>query len=262
MFQIERLQKIREIIMQQKSVDVTWLSKYLRVSEVTIRRDLEKLEVEGILKRTYGGAVLNEINSIGNPLEWGEVFEGEIANISEQNRRLGELSVSIVDDYDILFLDNCKSNLVLAEKVSTKTGVVVFTNSLDILAVMSKSKTNKVILTGGGVDYSKNIMLNSSSEVPFPDIKVNKAFLHIHAADIDYGIAMNERDGASLYKQLKIKAKSIVAIMEKSVFDKVGLFRVDEICGINYVITEEGIPDKYKKVFYQNGVQLHQKFDL
>ena len=262
MFQIERLQKIRQIIKEQKSVDVTWLSNYLRVSEVTIRRDLEKLETEGILKRTYGGAVLNELYFIGNPLEVGEVLEGENVNISEQNRRLGELSVSIVDDYDILFLDNCKSNLVLAEKISSKTGVVVFTNSLDILNVMSKSKTNKVILTGGGVDYSKNIMLNSNSGVPFPDIKVNKAFIHIQAADIDYGIAMNESDDAFLYQQLKTKAKSIVAIMEKSIFDKVGLIRIDDICGINYVITEEGIPDKYKKVFYQNGVQLHQKFDL
>lgn len=91
---------------------------------------------------------------------------------------------------------------------------------------------------------------------------MNKAFLHIQAADIDYGIAMNERNDASLYKQLKTRSKSIVAIMEKSIFDKVGLIRVDDICGINYVITEEGIPDKYKKVFYQNGVQLHQKFDL
>lgn len=262
MFQIERLQKIRQIIKEQKSVDVIWLSNYLRVSEVTIRRDLEKLEAEGILKRTYGGAVLNELYATGNLSEGGEFSEGENTNISEQNRKLGELSVSIIEDYDILFLDKCKSNLVLAEKLSTKTGVVVFTNSLDILAVMGKSKSNKVILTGGGVDYSKNIMLNSNSGVPFPDIKVNKAFLHIQAADIDYGIAMNESVDAFLYEELKTKAKNIVAIMEKSIFDKVGLIRVDDICGINYVITEEGIPDKYKKIFYQNGVQLHQNFDL
>ena len=53
MFQIERLEKIKQILTEQKSADVIWLSSYLKVSEVTIRRDLEKLESEGFLKRTY-----------------------------------------------------------------------------------------------------------------------------------------------------------------------------------------------------------------
>ena len=60
MFQIERLQLIKQILSEKKSVDVMWLSGQLEVSEVTIRRDLEKLETEGFLKRTYGGAILNE----------------------------------------------------------------------------------------------------------------------------------------------------------------------------------------------------------
>jgi DeoR family transcriptional regulator, fructose operon transcriptional repressor len=261
MFQIERLQKIRQIIREQKSVDVLWLSNYLRVSEVTIRRDLEKLEKEGVLKRTYGGAVLDETNAPTDPQEMKETVEAEFI-ISEQNRALGELSASIVEDYDILFLDRCDSNMILAEKISPKKGIVVFTNSLDILTVMAKHKNNKVILTGGSMDYGKNIMSNFNSGVPFPDIMVNKAFLHIHAVDIDYGIAVNESEDAYLYGELKVKAQSIVAIMEKSVFNKIGLIRVDNISGINYVITEEGIPDKYKTCFYKNGVQLHQKFDL
>jgi len=259
MFQIERLQKIRQIIKEQKSVDVLWLSNYLRVSEVTIRRDLEKLETEGILKRTYGGAVLDETNSSGDAMGTGEAAE---TAVSEKSKALGELSASIVEDYDILFLDRCDSNLILAEKICAKKGVVVFTNSLDILAIMAKYKSNKVILTGGSVDFGKNIMSNFNSGVPFPDIRVNKAFLHIQAVDIDYGIAVNESEDAYLYNELKAKAQSIVAIMEKSVFNKIGLIRVDDISGIDYVITEEGIPDKYKTCFYKNGVQLHQKFDL
>ena len=48
MFQIERLEKIKQILTEQKSADVIWLSSYLKVSEVTIRRDLEKLESEGL----------------------------------------------------------------------------------------------------------------------------------------------------------------------------------------------------------------------
>lgn len=259
MFQIERLQMIRQMIREQKTVDVILLSKSLRVSEVTIRRDLEKLENEGILTRTYGGAVLNETLTMPTLLK----EEGGYHRvISEQSKILGELSASIVEDFDILFLDRGESNLVLAEKICSKNGVVVFTNSLDVLEIMRNYKNGKIILVGGSFDYSKNILCNFNSGVPFLDRRINKAFLHIQAADMEHGIAVNDNEDAYVYSQLKDKAGSIVAIMEKPVFDKVGLFKVDDIVGVNYVITEEGIPDRYKTYFYKNGVQLHQKFDL
>lgn len=56
----ERLKKIKEILLQKKHVDVATLAELLNVSEVTIRRDLDKLESEGFLIKTYGGAILKE----------------------------------------------------------------------------------------------------------------------------------------------------------------------------------------------------------
>ncbi|WPX08484.1 DeoR family transcriptional regulator [Caldicellulosiruptor danielii] len=50
----ERLKKIKEILLQKKHIDVATLAELLNVSEVTIRRDLDKLESEGFLIKTYG----------------------------------------------------------------------------------------------------------------------------------------------------------------------------------------------------------------
>ena len=60
MFAIERQARIKEILLKEKRVDVIELSKMFSVTEVTIRRDLDKLAREGFLIKTYGGAVLNE----------------------------------------------------------------------------------------------------------------------------------------------------------------------------------------------------------
>lgn len=60
MFAIERQNKIKEILLKDKRVDVFELSRLFSVTEVTIRRDLDKLEQEGFLTKTYGGAVLKE----------------------------------------------------------------------------------------------------------------------------------------------------------------------------------------------------------
>ncbi len=55
----DRIQAIKQMVANDKKVTVSNLSSIFQVTEETIRRDLEKLEDEGFLTRTYGGAVLN-----------------------------------------------------------------------------------------------------------------------------------------------------------------------------------------------------------
>ena len=56
----ERLEKIRQIIQSEKKITVSELSKQCGVTEETIRRDLDKLEADGIVTRVHGGAIWNE----------------------------------------------------------------------------------------------------------------------------------------------------------------------------------------------------------
>jgi DeoR/GlpR family transcriptional regulator of sugar metabolism len=65
-FAIERIKIIKNYLIENKQLEVNILSKMLNVSEVTIRRDLEKLEKEGFITRTHGGAVLSTGDSIYN----------------------------------------------------------------------------------------------------------------------------------------------------------------------------------------------------
>lgn len=266
MFQIERLDKIKQILTEQKSADVIWLSSYLKVSEVTIRRDLEKLEAEGFLKRTYGGAILNQdAQNVAGGMGQNRIPEfntGVPLTVSDSARDLGEISLTLVEDYDVIFLGRGESNCVLAQRLCERTGVVVFTNSLMVLKTMEQDQSNKVILTGGEVNFAKNVMCNSSVGIPFPDIRVNKAFLHIQGADLEFGLTVNEQEDAWIYQQIKEKARNMVVIMEGKVFDKIGLIKVAGICDCDYVVTDSSIPEDYKRCFYKNGIRLHQKFDL
>lgn len=80
MLALERRKEILNLIESKQSIKVQDLSKVFNVTEETIRRDLDKLEKEGYIKRTYGGAVLNEkIDSI-HPLiyEKLEILKGKL----------------------------------------------------------------------------------------------------------------------------------------------------------------------------------------
>lgn len=259
MFQIERLQLIKQVLREQKSADVIGLSNYLKVSEVTVRRDLEKLEAEGFLKRTYGGAVLVET---GPSEEKEHRMTEERFPVSEKNREFGELGAELVENHDVIFLDSSECSVGVAEYLRTKTGVVVFTNNLRVVQAMEQDQDNMVILIGGRVSHRKKTVISSSSNIPFPDIRVNKAFLSVQGVEMNYGLTVNDKEDAYIYQEIVKRARNKVIIMEGTVFDKIGLIKVDEITNIDYVITDSGILSQYKKVFYKNGVRIHQKFML
>lgn len=262
MFQIERLEKIRTILQEKGSADVIWLSASLKVSEVTIRRDLEKLEAEGFLKRTYGGAVLAH-QPAGQPAQAEKAQTGFMPRaLSQNSRRLGEMCLGLIENHDIIFLADCDANIALAEKLDKKNGVVVFTNSLAVLWAMRESKRNRIALTGGEVNLETKLMTLESVNVPFPDIRINKAFFQFTGADFEQGLSVNIRTEAMLYRELKSKSRQMVGIMEGSAFDKAGLIKLGELTEIDVLVADGDIPKNYKEVFYQNGVAVHQKFDL
>lgn len=265
MFQLERLQKIRQILIAKKSVSVMELSDVLDVSEITIRRDFEKLEKNGFLQRTHGGAILNplyqeELNAPSAP-------DGPYAlpqlSIPPLNEELGRLCVDIVENYDVVFLGRCPSTLAMARQLREKTDVVVITSSIEIMLTLSVHKSNRVILTGGKVDFDRWTLQTGGSEVSFPAITVNKAFLHAQGIDFKGGVTVNDHEDLLVYRQIKQRTGGdVILVVEGALFGKVGLYRADDLENITAVVTDSRIPDDYKAWLYKRGVKIYQKFDL
>ncbi len=262
MFQIERLQKIKQILLAQKSVSVMDLSEQLDVSEITIRRDFEKLEKNGFLRRTHGGAVLQMDYTETAALDTEHTGHfGAIPDVSERYTALGKICADIVEDYDVVFLGKCPSNLVMAKSLREKNDVVVITNYLDIVSVMNGDRKSKVLLTGGQVDYNKMIM-RSSIGLPFIGLNVTKAFLHVQGLDFEAGVTVNDSEDKLIYEQLKQTAGEVIIVAEGNLFGKAGLLKVDDLFQITTVVTDDRIPDEYKSTLYRKGIQIYQKFDL
>ena len=261
LFQIERLQKIKQILLQKKSISVTELSESMNVSEITIRRDFEKLEQEGFLTRTHGGAVLNVLPFFAQtaaPEEDGL----DSFHVSQGNRELGGICSDIVEDYDVIFLTRCPSNLALANDLKDKAEVVVVTNSLEIVEVMKKHTKNKVILLGGEVDYDRMCTRHGSLGAKGNPIKIGKAFIHVQGIDFNNGITVNDYEDKVMYDMLKQSSSEIIIMAEGTLFGKTGLIKLDDIDSVATLVTDDHIPYDYKNSFFRRGVRLYQKFDL
>ena len=143
MLALERRNLILEKLQAEKRVVVSELSQLYDVSEETIRRDLDKLEKEGLAIKSYGGAVINEDVSIDLPFN---VRKNQ--NVTGK-QKMAELAASLVKDGDHIFLDASTTAVFVAKALKEKERLTVITNSMEILLELADVSGWNIISTGG-----------------------------------------------------------------------------------------------------------------
>lgn len=257
MFAAERIRLIKELLTDKKHIDVSTLSSLLNVSEVTIRRDLEKLEGQGFLTRTHGGAIINDA-----PIDEDNDYDDNIEDpLLEYRKEISDIAVQLIEDNDVIILSPGPTNLQVAKKLFSKRNVTVLTNDLNIASELSNNIGNKVILPGGDLDP---VTLNLSGKLTEENIRkfyVNKAFIEIDGVSLDRGYTLQNIDKASVVKEmLNISHQKIIVCTYKA-FDFIAFSQLAPISVANKVITNPQIPDTYKNYFFENNIQLFTAFN-
>ena len=150
MFLDERLEKILEILSKEKKVKVNDLAHKFKVSEVIIRKDLKRLEIEGKLRRTHGGAILLKelVHTIA--------LEDRIINRTKQKEKIAEKIISHIKEKEVIFFDVSSINYMVAERLSKiDKSLKIITNMPSIAALFNKNSQIEIIIAGG--DYHKEI---------------------------------------------------------------------------------------------------------
>ena len=137
MLALERRNLILEKLQTEKKVVVSELSQLYEVSEETIRRDLDKLEKEGLAIKSYGGAVINEDVSIDLPFN---IRKNQ--NVSGK-QKMAEIAASLVQEGDHIFLDASTTAVFVAKALKEKERLTVITNSMEILLELSEYYFNR-----------------------------------------------------------------------------------------------------------------------
>lgn len=255
MFAAERKKIIKRYLIENQKVSVAKLSDLLEVSEVTIRRDLELLEKSGFLQRTHGGAILAE-----EPIASSSISLHKDPEILEQQEEIASTAINLVSDYDILMLTDGQTNLQIAKKLTSKTGLTVLTNDILIALEFSSSPTNKLIMLGG--DLYNNAVYGQLSQNNLNNFSLKHVFIDVDGISLNNGISVNGISKASLIQQACNNASIITAVCLPDDFGKDSLYRVGPITYPNRIITSSSLLDEYKKELFEKNIQLYTSIDL
>ena len=251
-FMEERLNEILAIIKEEKKVLVKELSEKFNVSESMIRKDLQRLEKEGKIKRTYGGAILERESS------YDEKTNSRVFIDLESKSYLGELVVDIIEDNDVVFLDISTTNHTIAMMLgATKKNLTIITNMNRIAMEFDRAPNVDVILIGGRYNKKLGGTVGSAAIEEIKKFKITKAFVGAGGINIEENFISNfNYDEAAVKKEILrcSKKRYIVANYEKLYKD--GAYKFATLDDIDYIVTEKEPEGNIKEILNQKEVKV------
>src|ERR1039457_5277719 len=128
MFPAERQGRILKILSDQRAVRVASLSEILSVSEMTIRRDLERLEAKGLLSRTHGGAILKQ-HLIEEPL-----YVNNVRTNTQEKQRIARAAAAMIQPGETVFLSSGTTAAMVLGQVDPHLQARILTHNLGAVA--------------------------------------------------------------------------------------------------------------------------------
>lgn len=227
-----RRQDIIKILQENDFSDIAFLSKKLNVSEMTIRRDLDNLEQEGLISKVYGGAKIRMKEPYDPSLKVRKT-----KNL-EQKRVIAKAAAGMINDGDIVGLDASTTALEISKKIKDKKNITVVTNSIEIAIELSDIQDITVILLGGTVRKSSLSLIGPSVAKMLEDVYIDKTFLSSKAISFDEGLTDAIVEEGLTKKELIKRSKDIYVVIDHSKLCKTSFYQVADYRSIKAIITD------------------------
>ena len=250
MLALERRREILARLENEGKVIVSELAKDFDVTEETIRRDLEKLDNEGLVSKTYGGAVSKHDPALDLPYK---VRVG--VNVAEK-QRISDTVAEMVKDGERIMVDASSTAIYIMRKLKAKKNLTVITNSVEILLELADKPDFNVLSTGGSLKQGSLSLTGSSAEKMIRSYHVDLAICSCKGVDTELGITdSNEKD--CLIKQAMFdSAERKMLAVDNGKFDKKSFVKVSELSAVDVIVTDKCPSDKWVDRCQSEGIKL------
>lgn len=232
MFDVERREQILEVLRKEKSCSVKKLAKLLNFSESTIRRDLNALDAEMKIKKTFGGAVIREEFGAEVPISLRK------AQNTDLKRALAREAAKLIKNNYTVFLAASSTVEQIVPYLSIFSGLTIITNSQDIPQMLANTNIN-VYSTGGRYLHHSNSYVGEYAREMISNINADLVIFSARGVSAD-GRVTNSSTEDDVIKTM-IKNSKHTCLMVTG--DKVGQTYPFTICHVKDLDTV--ISDKY-----------------
>lgn len=248
MLALERRNSILEKLQEEKKVVVGELSLLYNVSEETIRRDLDKLDKEGLCIKSYGGAVINDNTSIDMP------FNVRKKRNVTGKQKIAELIADLIQDGDHIMLDASTTAVFVAKAIKNKERLTVITNSIEIIIELSDVPDWTIVSSGGTVKPGYLAMIGAHAIERISSFNVEKSIISCKGFDLEKGFTdSNEQFSHAKQAMLRAGDKKILAV-DSSKFGTVSFSKIGDLNNVDIIVTDKKPEQEWMDIFAEYEV--------
>ena len=245
-----RREKIFDLLQEDGSAKVVELAKIFKVTEPTIRQDLEKLEKEGLVIREHGGAYLKNVDT--------NVRSFSLAHQENLDKKalIAQKCLEFIEPGDTIILDSGSTTTEIAKKLRGYKQLTVITNSLNIALLLGAEPGIEVLVTGGEFKPPTLSLTGQKAADFFEGINAQKLFLATAGISLKSGLTYPSISDLVVKKAMIDAAEVTYLVADSTKIGKTAFASLGALSLINYIITDGGIENKHREIFLDNEIEL------
>lgn len=212
------------------------LRQILGVSEVTVRKDLDLLETQGLLTRVHGGAIVSGRGRLER------YFAARQQEHFEEKRRIAQAAAALIHSGQRVFLDASTTALQVTRLIKDREELTVVTNGLYTALELNFCPKITTIVVGGVMRNRSSSLVGSLSYELLQQLRVDISFFGARAVTAHDGLMESDLDEAGLKRRVVHRSKQVIGIADASKFGDVAFSVFALPQEISRVITDTAAP--------------------
>jgi len=249
MLPAQRHARIVQRLHEDGFVEIAELSAHLGVDRSTVRRDLEALELRGLVRRTRGGA-------FPGPASGEKDIPYEVKRIEHisEKQALGAFAASLVQESEAVLLDSGSTTFEIARALRNRTNISVVTNDLNVAMCLADAPGIQLIVTGGILLESVYTLVGPRTIEELRELHVDRAFLGADAIHHEAGITNVTFVEVEVKRAMMAAARQVVVVADSSKFEHRALASVCGLDDVDLIITDDALDQSLRPRY---GERLH-----
>jgi DeoR/GlpR family transcriptional regulator of sugar metabolism len=237
MLPTQRQDRILAEIERVGGARITQLAELLGVSEMTVRRDIDALAREGLIKKVYGGATTPARSTSDEP-----GFEAKSHRELAAKDQIGAMAASLIESRTTVAVSAGTTTYAAAVHLARIPGLTVVTNSVQVADHLHVhgDRTQTVLLTGG-LRTPSDALVGPVAVQMMGSLHVDALLLGVHGMDMQAGLTTPNLMEADINRAMMAAAGRLIVLADHTKWGVVGLCTMAPLADVNVLVSDEGL---------------------
>ena len=219
-----RANQIMKLLRKTGTAQASDICKHLQVSLVTVRKDLQRMEDEGLLHRIHGGAAIRETKAAP---------DSRMVIVD----RIAEAAAKEINTGDCVIMNAGNTTLLTARKLLGRKGITIITNSIAIARELVQQTGIKLIFLGGEVNAEAIFTYGWDAIAQLEQYKANKLILSVSGFSYSAGLTTRHMEAADLLRKMIARTETVIAVADDTKIGFESFYHVGNLDAVDMLIT-------------------------